>query len=133
MNRNDYLSLQERYFEARTTPKQTRALKAYVTQNDDPAFDDVRAVMSYMSTGRLIHGKQLGTKRSFRPALVLAAAASLAVVLFLLVRPDNRRNGIIQPAGQPSDEIRAMEQELTLMFSHQLTDIESQLSKVFTP
>lgn len=133
MDKNDYLRLKESYFEACLTPKETRALKEYVGQSDDADFDDVRAVLSYMSTGREVHRKQPASQRRFRPLGIMALAASLAVVLFLGIRLGGRKDNAIPIAQQPSEDILAMEQALTIVFSHHQTDIESQLSNIFTP
>ena len=83
MDKNDYLLLKERYFEACLTPKETRALKEYVGQCDDADFDDVRAVLSYMCTGREVHRKRPASQRGFRPLGIMALAASLAMAFFV--------------------------------------------------
>lgn len=132
MDKNDYLRLQQRYFEARTTPSETAQLKDYVTQTDDPDFNDVRAVLSFMAMGRAIHGRTVPRRHSTRPAIILAVtsslvAASLAAILLL-------RQTQTTPSRLPQDDrIASMESTLTAIFSHNGTQIENELCDFFTP
>lgn len=132
MDKSDYLQLKKRYFEALTTPDENRALKAFVFRTDDPDFDDVRAVLSYMGTGLHVHLRQTRRRRNYRPLVYAAVAASIAIALFVGTRSGNK-NPSVQPVPGTHEDILAMERTLTHIFSHTHTDIESQLSNFFTP
>ena len=64
-NKQYYIDLSERWFDALLTEEEERALKAFLASTDDPDFDDVKAVAGYFATGKALHGSQ---KASRRPA-----------------------------------------------------------------
>ena len=72
-------------------------------------------------------------RRPINAVGIVAIAASLVVILFLGIQLGRRTDEAIPSAQHPSEDILAMEHALTLIFSHQQTDIESQLSNIFTP
>ena len=53
-------ALMRRYFEAETTPEEERELARYMARVDDPAFDEIRGVMGYLSDGKRIRIKPGG-------------------------------------------------------------------------
>lgn len=85
-----WLRLAERYFEAETTSDEEAALRLYVTGNDDPDFDELRAVMGYSAVARRLAEPR---KPAFRLRRIVAAAA---VVLLLI--------GVAVPLLAPGDE-----------------------------
>lgn len=52
--------LAERYFEAETTPDEEAELARFLTTQASECedFDELRAVMGYLATGRTMHRKQ---------------------------------------------------------------------------
>lgn len=72
-------ALAERYFEARTSAAEERLLRSFLlsTEGADARFDEVRATMFFLQTGRRYH----------RPAshrrIVWASAACLAAACFV--------------------------------------------------
>lgn len=83
--------LAERYFEAETTSDEEVALKQYVADNDDPDFDEVRAVMGYTSVARHLAEPK---KQVVLPLKKIVAA--VAVILLLI--------GVVLPLLSPGDE-----------------------------
>lgn len=68
----------DRYFEGKTTEQEEVRLRAFLCSTDDPAFDDVRATMSYLAVGRRLYRQP--SRRLWRP---MAAAASVALACML--------------------------------------------------
>ena len=66
------------YFEGETTEQEEGRLRAFLCSTDDPAYDDVRATMSYLAVGRRLHRSP--SRRLWRP---MAAAASVVLVCML--------------------------------------------------
>ena len=66
------------YFEGKTTEQEEGRLRAFLCSTDDPAYDDVRATMSYLAVGRRLHRSP--SRRLWRP---MAAAASVVLVCML--------------------------------------------------
>lgn len=73
-----WLKLAERYFEAETTSDEETALRQYVMDNDDPDFDEVRAVMSYTSVAHRL-------AESHKPASHIKKIVAAAAVILLLL------------------------------------------------
>lgn len=67
-----------RYFEGETTEQEEGRLRVFLCSTDDPAYDDVRATMSYLAVGRRLHRSP--SRRLWRP---MAAAASVVLVCML--------------------------------------------------
>ena len=51
-DKEKYTRLMQRYWEAETTPAEERELARYAARTDDPAFDQLRGVLGYLSVGR---------------------------------------------------------------------------------
>lgn len=70
--------LAARYFEAETTPAEEQELANFLTTpaSQDKEFDEIRAVMSYLTTGRIYHRK--------RKSSTFWYAAAAAVIGLLL-------------------------------------------------
>lgn len=72
--------LATRYFEAETTPAEEQELAYFLTTpaSQDREFDEIRAVMGYLATGRIYHRKRKSSVFRY------AAAAAAAVIGLLL-------------------------------------------------
>lgn len=73
--KNKYMEMMQRYFEAETTLSEERELAAYAAASKDPEFELVCAVLGYLSIGRAKR-----TRRAGGWAVGVAAASLAAVV-----------------------------------------------------
>lgn len=73
-----WLWLSERYFEAETTEEEERELRRFAAQTSDPDFRELQAVMGFTSMGR-----PQTLKTSNTPRHLISIAASVIVVLGL--------------------------------------------------
>lgn len=82
-NKDYWMHLVERYFEAETTREEELALRRFLATNeaDAPEFEEARAVMGYLAVGRSVH--KSGFKSRRRQALWWAAAAAVVVLVAL--------------------------------------------------
>lgn len=84
-----WLELAERYFAAETTPQEEEALRRFLAspQGNGREFDELRAVMGYLSVGRKEHRAE--NRRLRRPSARLRpwmyAAAAVALLLTVVV------------------------------------------------
>lgn len=79
-DKEKYKRLEQRYWEAETTPEEERDLSQYVTTTDDPTFDEVRFVLGYLSVGKKRKERRIQAIRAYSFAAVFAIAI-LVVVL----------------------------------------------------
>ena len=77
-DKEKYLNLAQRYFEAATTPEEERDLFRYVTEVEDPDFDELRGVLGYLSIGR---EKKISKARKVQIYFIAVAAASIIAIL----------------------------------------------------
>ena len=96
-NKQYYIDLAERWFEALLTEDEERALKAFLASTDDPDFDEVKAVAGYFATGKAVHEAQEASRRPVQRRqmhrltwVAIAVAASLA--LFVAIGLYQRQN-----------------------------------------
>ena len=84
-NKNYYMDLADRWFDALLTEGEERELKAFLAGTDDPDFDEAKAVTGFFATGKAV-AKSRATagsdapRRTRRWAAALIVAASLALV-----------------------------------------------------
>ncbi len=74
-DKEKYLELMQRYYEAETTPEEERELASYAASTDDPDFVRLRGVFGFLSIGRRKKARQ-GRIRLY----AYAAAASVAIL-----------------------------------------------------
>lgn len=79
-DKEKYTRLMQRYWEAETTPEEERELACYASGADDPAFDQLRGVLGYLSVGRAMRVRK---GRRVRMYPFAAAAAGIAAVIAL--------------------------------------------------
>lgn len=79
-DKEKYTRLMQRYWEAETTPAEERELARYAARTDDPAFDQLRGVLGYLSVGRTTRVRK---GRRVRMYPIAAAAAGIAAVIAL--------------------------------------------------
>ena len=51
-DKEKYLELMRRYFDAETSHEEEEALALYAASTEDPAFQELRGVLGYLSIGR---------------------------------------------------------------------------------
>ena len=73
----------QRYWDAETTPEQERELARYVARTDDPEFEELRAVLGYLSIGKRKRTLDSINTHSL-PILAVAAAVAALVICFSL-------------------------------------------------
>ena len=84
IDKDKYLNMMQRYWDAETTPEEERDLARYVASIEDPEFEELRAVLGYLSIAK---GKRAHktSRISFLPIIAVAAAiASVFVIGFSL-------------------------------------------------
>jgi len=77
-DKEKYLDLMQRYWDAETTSQEEWELARYVARVDDPEFDEVRGVLGYLSIGKEKKERKANTIRLIP---VFAVAASIAAVV----------------------------------------------------
>ena len=82
--RSEWLDIVERYFDATTTIEEEKALAAFLAtdESDSPEFNDIKAVMGYLSTGRSIARSK--KRRTLGKATQWASIAACAAVIALI-------------------------------------------------
>ena len=77
-DKEKYTALIQRYWEAETTPAEERRLARYAARTDDPAFEELRGVLGYLSLGRVQTSRRAPARRAYS---WVAVAAALAILL----------------------------------------------------
>lgn len=85
-----WLALSEKYFDAQTTDVEEKALMHFLASDaaNDPAFNEIKAVMGYFTTGKSIAEKRKTNNRdkqhrfdsAIQWASIAACAAAIAVI-----------------------------------------------------
>ena len=82
-----WLAMSERYFDAQTTDEEEKELLHFLASNaaKDPAFNEIKAVMGYLHTGRSVARKEKSLNRrtinkAIQWASIAACAAAIAVI-----------------------------------------------------
>lgn len=76
-----WLALAERYFDAQTTDNEEHELRHFASVTDDPDFDELRAVLGFTAVSR----RRTVVARRPRMLTPMRAAAALALVIGLSV------------------------------------------------
>lgn len=116
-NKEYYTQLAQRYFEAETTLAEERELMAFLAADDDPVFDELRAVM-YMCR---VLAKPKRKSVSYKPIRWISAAA----VLLLLAL-----SGVHKYYQDMSKE-KLVEQQLAEMFDNGDYSADAQMWEMF--
>lgn len=86
-DKEKYLELMRRYFDAETSPEEEKDLALYAVSTDDPAFDDLRGVLGYLSIGRQKKAKKVRIVRFY--AVTVAASLALIAAIGLNISNQN--------------------------------------------
>ena len=85
-DKEKYLELMQRYFDAETSPEEEKDLALYAASTDDPAFEDLRGVLGYIGIGRQKKAKRVRAIRFYS----IVAAASVAIVTAIGITLSNQ-------------------------------------------
>ena len=85
-DKEKYLELMQRYFDAETSPDEEKELAMYAASTDNPAFRELRGVLGYLSIGLQKKAKKVRAVRFFS----LVAAASVATVAAIGITLSNQ-------------------------------------------
>ena len=87
-----YLELMRRYFDAETSPAEEKALALYAASTDDPAFEPLRGVLGFLSVGREKKARKHRAVRFY----AIAAAASVVLIATVGIGLSNKGGNIIE-------------------------------------
>ena len=120
MNDNEkYLELMRRYFDAETSPEEEKDLALFAASTANPAFQELRGVLGYLSIGRQKKTNKVRTVRFFS----IVAAASVAIVAAIGLTLSNKsHNSCIRYTYGNKDDDEALIME----------SVESSLADFFT-
>lgn len=98
-NKDYYLQLAERYFDAELSEIEEIRLKRFLATTDDPRFNGVKAVMGYLSIERRLHASRPSKMPGIRLFLATTLAAACLLIGFApLLRPNicvHKANGVV--------------------------------------
>ena len=86
-DKEKYLELMQRYFDAETSPEEEKELALYAASTDDPAFENLRGVLGYLSIGRQKKAKKVRIVRFY--AVTVAASLALIAAIGLNISNQN--------------------------------------------
>lgn len=98
-----WLALSERYFDALTTNEEEKALARFLASDasNTPAFDEIKAVMGYLSTGRSISRKTKDKKtRTIGKVVQWASIAACVAVIAIIGTSIRQQEPPVEPASQ---------------------------------
>lgn len=79
-DKEKYTALMQRYWDAATTPEEERALALYAAGTEDPDFEEIRAVLGFLSMGKEKRTRKARAIRLYAVAAVAAAIVAVAVI-----------------------------------------------------
>lgn len=132
-NKQYYIDLTDRWFDALLSPGEERELKAFLAKTEDPDFDEIKAVMGYFVTGKALAGRPSSRPGRRLAWTAVAVAASVALVIAIGLRPRQNECYILAHGEKTTDPRRALESmnsTLSDLFSTG-EDVEAQLSDLF--
>jgi len=134
-----YKMLAEKYFKAETTDRQEDELKRFLITDKafDKEFDELKAVMGYVSIGKSIR-KKPKCKQRHRIGFAISAAASITVIIgiglgFMYMNENqcyaNVRGNIITDKDYVMADMRSTMADL--LSDENSTDVEEELTDLF--
>lgn len=131
-DKEKYLELMQRYFDAETSPDEEKTLALYAASTDDPAFQELRGVLGYLSIGRQNKAKKVRTVRFF--SMVAAASVAIATALGITLSNQRQNSCIRYTYGNKEDDetliMESVESSLADFFAGN-TPAESNLFELF--
>lgn len=136
-DKEKYMILMQRYWDAETTPEEENTLARYVARTDDPEFMELRGVLGYLSIGKEKTGRTAMTVRLFPILAVATGIASVIVISFSIrnsiARTDDEFYTCYSYGEKVTDDQEVMESiESSLAdFFNEKSPVETNLSKMF--
>lgn len=137
-----WLRLSERYFEAETSEEEERELRRFAAQTADPDFRELQAVMGFMSMGRtqpLATASPHNLKTS-KPRNLISIAASIIVVLglslFFVLSSRQQDSGCVawvngEKISDPTQVMTLMQSTMHDMYFEGSDPVEEQMRDMF--
>lgn len=125
-----YLELMRRYFDAETSSREEKELAQYAASTDDPAFGQLRGVLGYLSIGR----QERARRRTVVIYRALAAAASVVVIAAIGLNAAFQKDCIQIDHGtrvENDDVIMASVETSLADFFGEVTPAETNLKEMF--
>ena len=91
-DKEKYMNLMQRYWDAETTPEEERDLARYVARVDDPEFEELRGVLGYLSIGKEKKVRKANTIRLI-PVFAVAACIAAVVAIGFTIRNSGSQTG----------------------------------------
>lgn len=143
-----WLALSERYFDALTTQDEEKALAQFLASDvaNDPAFDETKAVMGYLITGKSIAQKaKVKQRRTIGKVMQWTSIAACAAAIAVIGTSISKQDTLIEPESKDiyyacidgkeyTNEEFVMEQMLSTMNRMSTTSnnvIEEQMEAIF--
>ena len=106
-NTEYWLELSEKYFDALTTGEEEKALAQFLASDAacDPAFNEIKAVIGYLSTGRSIAKKAKEKKRRTIGKVVQWASIAACIAVIAIIGTSIRQHDTHVETTQGSKEI----------------------------
>ena len=127
-----YLELMRRYFDAETSPDEEKELALYAASTDDPVFQGLRGVLGYLSIGRQKKAKKIRTVRFF--SIVTAASIAIVTAIGITLSNQNHNSCIRYTYGDKDDDealiMESVESSLSDFFAGN-TPAEANLFELF--
>jgi hypothetical protein len=86
-DKEKYLELMRRYFDAETSPDEEKALALYAASSDDPDFEGLRGVLGFLSIGHQKKAKKIRAVRFYS----IVTAAGVAILAAIGINLTDRR------------------------------------------
>lgn len=113
------LDLTQKYFDGLTNDEEEKLLARMITRTDDPDFDEVKAVIGFLSEGR---ARSASRARTIRIRGFIAAAAVTACISVVAISSINRHE---------DEDLRLVTDTLSELFSYQGPDTDEVLQDFF--
>lgn len=132
-NKEYWLDLQQRYFDAETTDEEERLLKSFAASTDDNDFSELQAVMGFACAKK----KAMQPKRTnHRPLRYAVAAAVVAVVVMIPFLRGNSSDCMMIAEGKTTTNqevvMDELDKEMAMIFSTaDRNSIESDMDLIF--
>ena len=131
-DKEKYLELMQRYFDAETSPEEEKELALYAASTDDPAFKDLRGVLGYIGIGRQKKAKKVRAVRFY--SLVAAASVAIVAAIGITLSNQNRNSCIRYTYGNKEEDealiMESVESSLADFFAGK-TPAEANLFELF--
>lgn len=131
-DKEKYIALMQRYWDAETTPAEEKALALYAASTDDPDFEELRGVLGYLSIGNQKIAKKIRSVRFF--LIVTAASIAIVTAIGIILSNQNHNSCIRYTYGDKDDDealiMESVESSLADFFAGN-TPAEANLFELF--